>query len=73
MTYRVIRIEEDLDFGCEERSDGSPVLAVVTLQGEDGRKRCIRQPDQLLYDRGIQEGDEVVLLTEEGREVLAGV
>lgn len=73
MTYRVIRIEEDLDFGCEERSDDSPVLAVVTLLGEDGRERCIRQPDQLLYDRGIQEGDEVVLLIEDGREVLADV
>ena len=28
--YTVKRIEEDLDFGCEEREEGAPVMAVVT-------------------------------------------
>lgn len=32
MKYTVISIDEDLDFGCEERSDDDPVMAVVTLQ-----------------------------------------
>lgn len=26
MNYRVLRIEEDVDFGCEERKDGDPVM-----------------------------------------------
>lgn len=31
MKYTVKRIDEDLDFGCEERIEGAPVMAVVTL------------------------------------------
>ena len=31
MIYMVKRIDEDLDFGCEERVEGVPVMAVVTL------------------------------------------
>lgn len=27
MNYRVVRIEEDVEFGCEERKEGDPVLA----------------------------------------------
>lgn len=58
-TYRVTAIQEDLDFGCEERSADSPVMAVVILQGKDGAEKMTRQIDQLLYDRGINEGDMV--------------
>ena len=36
MNYRVLRIEEDVDFGCEERKEGDPVMAVVRLEDEDG-------------------------------------
>ena len=31
MIYTVKRIDEDLDFGCEERAKDAPVMAVVTL------------------------------------------
>lgn len=28
MIYAVKRIDEDLDFGCEERDEGAPVMIV---------------------------------------------
>lgn len=37
MTYSVIRIDEDLDFGCEERMAGNLVMAVVILQDSTGK------------------------------------
>lgn len=61
MKYIVKRIEEDLDFGCEEREEDVPIMAVVTLWADDGRELKVRQPDQMLYDRNIDEGDVVVL------------
>ena len=61
MKYTVKRIDEDLDFGCEERADGAPVMAVVTLVDPAGQEMKLRQPDQMLYDREINEGDEVIL------------
>ena len=45
MMYTVKRIDEDLDFGCEERLDDAPVMA------EDAK----------LYERNINEGDKVCL------------
>ena len=61
MQYIVKRIEEDLDFGCEERADDAPVMAVVTLIDETKRESKLRQPDQMLYDRDINVGDTVIL------------
>ena len=60
MKYKVMEIQEDVDFGCEERSEGSPVMAVVLLRGEDGSEMMTRQADQMLYDGVIEEGDSVV-------------
>ncbi|MDO5338054.1 MAG: hypothetical protein Q4E89_11495 [Eubacteriales bacterium] len=60
-SYQVHRIEEDVDFGCEERAQGSPVLALVTLRDENGFEKRLLVPDQLLYDRDINEGDFAVL------------
>lgn len=60
MVYKVKEIQEDLDFGCEERSEDSPVMAIVLLTGEDGREKMTRQEDQLLYVRNIDVGDNVV-------------
>ena len=60
MVYKVKEIQEDLDFGCEERSEDSPVMAIVLLTGEDGREKMTRQEDQLLYARNIDVGDRVV-------------
>ena len=61
MKYTVLRIDEDLDFGCEERAEGTPVMAVVTLMDENGNKVVLRHPDQQLYDKDINENDEVFL------------
>ena len=60
MIYTVLKIEEDLDYGCEERSEDQPVTVLVTLQSPDGEKSICRMPDQLLYDRDINEGDKVI-------------
>lgn len=59
MRYRVVRIDEDIDFGCEERKKGIPVMAVVLLEDENGNQQHIRQIDQYLYDNDINEGDQV--------------
>ena len=59
MKYTVVKIEEDLDFGCEERMPDSPVMAVVTLRDQGGNEAVIRYPDRELYELGIAEGDTV--------------
>ena len=49
MIYTVKRIEEDVDYGCEERPEDVPVMAVVTLTnslGEELVKMCIRDSSQ---------------------------
>lgn len=61
MKYTVKRIDEDLDFGCEERMEGVPVMAVVTLIDEEGQEMKLQQPDQMLYRKDINEGDIVYL------------
>lgn len=61
MKYTVLRIEEDIDFGCEERSEEEPIMAIVTLLDENGEESKIRQEDQRLYDLDINEGDYVVM------------
>lgn len=61
MKYKVLRIDEDVDFGCEERSENEPVMAVVTLLDENGKETEIKMEDQLLYDRNINEGDIVTM------------
>ena len=60
MTFTVLKIEEDLDFGCEERPGGASVTAVVTLQDSSGNQTTVRQPDQMLYDRKIDVGTRVI-------------
>ena len=73
MKYQVMRIEEDLDFGCEGRGADEPVMAGVVLKDENGTESRIRQEDQMLYDWNIEEGDTVIL-NENGelRKVLSG-
>ncbi|MGN0417408.1 hypothetical protein [Anaerostipes faecalis] len=61
MKYKVLRIDEDVDFGCEERSENDPVMAVITLLDENGKETVIKMEDQLLYDRNINEGDMVTM------------
>ena len=59
--YKVKRIEEDMDYGCEERGSNSPVMAVVTLTDASGREFKIRQIDKMLYEKDINEGDRVTM------------
>ena len=57
--YTVKRIEEDLDFGCEEREEGAPVMAVVTLVDSFGEEMRVKTEDSMLYERDINESDKV--------------
>lgn len=61
MLYTVKKIEEDLDFGCEERLESDPVKAVVTLADDTGREIVLREEDDLLYARKIAKGSRVYL------------
>ena len=63
MIYRVTNIQEDIDFGCEERAEGTPVMAVVTFEGENGQKMVKKIPDAYVYDEGIEVDSEVVFDT----------
>ena len=44
MIYAVKRIDEDLDFGCEERAEDTPVMAVVTLMTSSGEEVTVKMP-----------------------------
>ena len=60
MIYTVLKIEEDLDYGCEDRRDDQTVMAVVTLRSEAGEESARKIPDRLLYEREIIQGDQVI-------------
>ena len=55
--YTVKRIDEDLNFGCEERPDDAPVMAIVTLVDSSGKEVTVKAEDARLYERNINEGD----------------
>ena len=59
MIYIVKRIDEDLDFGCEERFEDMPVMAIVTLTNSSGEEIRIKAEDAMLYECNINEGDKV--------------
>ena len=59
MIYIVKRIDEDLDFGCEERAEGAPVMAIVTLMNSSGEELIVKSEDAMLYERNISDGDKV--------------
>ena len=61
MMYTVKRIDEDLDFGCEERPEDVPVMALVTLVDSSGKEVTVKAEDAKLYERNINEGDNVCL------------
>lgn len=35
MQYKVLKIEEDMDFGCEERQPGEALMSVVLMEDEN--------------------------------------
>ena len=45
MMYTVKRIDEDLNFGCEERPDDAPVMAIVTLVDSSGKEVTVKAED----------------------------
>ena len=55
MMYTVTRLDEDLDFGCEERAKDAPVMAVVTLVDSSGEELRVKAEDALLYKNNINE------------------
>ena len=55
MIYTVKRIDEDLDFGCEERAKDAPVMAVVTLVDSSGEELRVKAEDALLYKIPMKE------------------
>ena len=61
MRYTVKRIDEDLNFGCEERPDDVPVMAIVMLVDSSGKEVIVKAEDAELYERNINEGDKVCL------------
>ena len=61
MTYRVLRIDEQL-YGCEELPAGQPVLCDVLLADAAGAQQVLPYPDEALTAQNIQEGDTVALL-----------
>lgn len=66
MIYKVLRIDEDIDFGCEERPEGAPVMAVVTFQNAEKEECVLRMEDAMLYARDINEND-MVYIDEDGK------
>ena len=55
MQYKVLKIEEDMDFGCEA------LMSVVLMEDENGNETSLRHDDGLLYERDINEGDLVTM------------
>lgn len=53
----VSRIAE-ADYGCEERMPGEPLMALVTLQSDDGRECRFEVAEEWLSNQEIDEGDE---------------
>ena len=42
MQYKVLKIEEDMDFGCEERQPGEALMSVVLMEDENGNEKTIK-------------------------------
>ena len=59
MIYKVLGIREDLDYGCEERSE--PLLSEAVLEGKDGEKRYFKMAEELFRERVILTGDFVYI------------
>ena len=57
--FIAVKIEEDVDYGCEERPEGAPVMAVITIRDMAGEEQIIRYPDTKLYEMGVNEGDRI--------------
>ena len=61
MIYKVLEIREDLDYGCEERSEDTPLLSEAVLEDADGAERYFKMPEALFQKRSISDGDFVYI------------
>ena len=52
MQYKVLKIEEDMDFGCEERQPGEALMSVVLVEDENGNIRKNAVDDMAGRDSG---------------------
>ena len=48
----------EADYGCEERMPGEPLMALVTLESDDGRECQFEVSEDWLRIQKIDEGDE---------------
>lgn len=55
---RIISRIKEADYGCEERMPGEPLMALVTVESNDGRTRQFEVSEDWLCKQGIDEGDE---------------
>lgn len=55
--WTIKRIDE-ADFGCEERLPGEPLMALVTLESDDGSVEQLEVADNWLLLMNLDEGDE---------------
>ena len=61
MIYRLTDIQEDIDFGCEEREDGQPLMAVAVLEDANGNQSRFKMADSLFTQRDLKAGDSVYI------------
>lgn len=55
--WTIKRIDE-ADFGCEERLPEEPLMALVTLESDDGSVEQLEVADNWLLLMNLDEGDE---------------
>lgn len=55
--WTIARID-DADYGCEERLPGEPLMVLVTIEHEDGKRLQFEVKDDWLMEQGLDEGDE---------------
>ena len=53
MQYKVLKIEEDMDFGCEERQPGEALMSVVLMEDENGNETSLRHDDGRSEERRV--------------------
>lgn len=56
----IVRIVED-DYGCEDREEGAPDMAMCLIASMDGTKLdWYRIPESVLAEHHLDEGDQIV-------------
>ena len=62
VVFKVSRIGEDIDYGCEDRLEHTPVMAAVFLTDpKTDKEYIVKVSDASLYEKNINEGDFVTV------------